>query len=180
MEEKRILRAEMRRLNRSLGPDERAEASRRLWAQVEALASFQKAQVVALFASLADEPDTQEALQRWSAEKRLLVPRVEGEVMHFYPYDPERMGDGSFGILEPQQGEAADPKTIDLIIVPGVAFTLRGDRMGRGKGFYDKYLVQLRSEAVKVGVCYAHQVVAELPTEEHDIAMDCIVTGSHK
>lgn len=179
MEEKQLLRREMRQKNRALTPDRRAEASRRLWEKVEALPSFQRARCVALFSSLGDEPDTTEALCRWSAEKQLLVPRVEGDVMHFHPYDPLEMNEGAFGILEPQQQEVVDPAEIDLIVVPGVAFTAQGDRMGRGKGYYDKYLAQLRPEAVKVGVCYHHQVVEQLPTEPHDIRMDTLLTGEY-
>ncbi len=166
------LRKIMRQKNRSLSPEERAESSLRLWQQVEVLPSFEQAVTIAFFSSLPDEPDTQPALERWQYRKRLLVPRVEGEEMSFYEYRPERMVSGSFGISEPEMGEAVAPEEIDLILVPGVAFTRSGDRMGRGKGFYDKYLVRMRSDAVKVGICYPHQLVDELPTEPHDIRMD--------
>ncbi len=167
----------MRSLNRALSSEARAEASLHLWQQVEALAAFRQAKVVALFSALPDEPDTREVLARWSESKVLLVPRVEGEVMHFFRYDVSKMCDGAFGILEPQQEEVVSPTQIDLMIVPGVAFTSEGDRMGRGKGFYDKYLVQLRPDAIRVGVCYAHQLVEKLPTEPHDVRLDCVVAG---
>ncbi len=179
MIEKQILRKEMRARNRAMAPEDRQRASEELRCKIEAMEEFQKARTVALFSALPDEPDTSEALCRWSKERVVLVPRVEGEVMHFHRYDPATMRDGSFGILEPQQEEIADPKTVDLIVVPGVAFTLQGDRMGRGKGFYDKYLVQLRPDAVKVGVCYAHQLVEELPVEPHDVKLDRVLTGNH-
>ena len=175
MESKQEIRKRMRQLNRALSPEVRTKVSRALWEAVEQLEAFRSAHTIALFSALPDEPDTTEALCRWSREKALLVPRVEGEVMHFYPYRPEQMLPGAFGIEEPQQGEVADPRTIDLIIVPGVAFTSAGDRMGRGKGFYAKYLIHLRPDATKVGVCYAHQVVASLPTEPHDIRMDRLI-----
>lgn len=165
----------MRQINRSLPADERARLSEALFSTVEQLEAFTSAHTVALFSSLGDEPDTSGVLARWADKKRLLVPRVEGEVMHFYDYCPARMAEGSFGISEPEAGEVVDPAAIDLILVPGVAFTAAGDRMGRGKGFYDKYLVQLRPDAVKVGICYPHQIVEDLLTEPHDIRMDRVI-----
>lgn len=170
--QKAELRKKMRLLNRSLSPEERTRLSAELWERVEKSEAFRAARCVALFSSLPDEPDTTPALAAWSTRKRLLVPRVEGEVMHFYDYRPEQMAEGSFGISEPEGLECVSPAEIDLILVPGVAFTRRGDRMGRGKGFYDKYLIQLRPDAVKIGICYPHQLVDELPTEAHDISMN--------
>ena len=99
--------------------------------------------MVALFASLKDEPLTAPALERWSRSKRIVLPRVEGDIMRFYDYDPASMNDsGSFGISEPEATALCRPEEIDFIIVPGVAFTAAGMRLGRGKGFYDKYLSQ--------------------------------------
>ena len=126
---------------------------------------------------LADEPGTAEALARWGAVKRIVVPRVEGDVMRFYEYDPQTLCPGAFGIAEP--GPAArlcDPSEIDLVIVPGTAFTASGIRCGRGRGYYDKYLSLPGVHAVKVGVCFAHQLVGELPAEPHDVAMDYVIT----
>lgn len=174
--DKKQLRASMRKLNRSLAMDVRTSLSEGLWSAVEALPEFSQAQTVAFFSSLGDEPDTSLALCRWSQHKRVVVPRVEGEIMHFYEYDPEKMADGSFGISEPLQEKIFPCDKIDLIIVPGVAFTLAGDRMGRGKGFYDKYLSQGGMRAYRVGVCYPHQIVESLPTEPHDQRMDIVVS----
>ena len=116
--------------------------------------------MVALFASLKDEPLTAPALERWSRSKRIVLPRVEGDIMRFYDYDPASMNDsGSFGISEPEATALCRPEEIDFIIVPGVAFTAAGMRLGRGKGFYDKYLSQPGFRAFKAGVCYPHQVV---------------------
>lgn len=82
--------------------------------------------------------------------------------MRFYDYDPASMNDsGSFGISEPEATALCRPEEIDFIIVPGVAFTAAGMRLGRGKGFYDKYLSQPGFRAFKAGVCYPHQVVEE-------------------
>ena len=155
---KKELRAAMRRRNLGMDAAERAEASRRIFGRAGRL-------------------DTAETLARWSAVKRIVVPRVEGDVMRFCEYDPQTLRPGAFGIAEPgPEAQTCDPSEIDLVIVPGTAFTAAGARCGRGRGYYDKYLARPDVHAVKVGVCFAHQLVGELPAEPHDVAMDYIIT----
>ena len=175
---KKELRAAMRRKNLGITPSERAAASGRIFARTELSEAFGRARTVGVFCSLADEPDTSEALARWSAAgRRLAVPRVEGDMMRFYEYDPRTMRPGAFGIAEPGlEARLCEPRELDLVIVPGTVFTAAGARMGRGRGYYDKYLAQPEVHAVKIGVCYAHQLVGELPSEPHDVAMDCVIT----
>ena len=92
---KKELRAAMRRKNLGITPSERAAASGRIFARAELSEAFGRARTVGVFCSLADEPDTSEALARWSATgRRLAVPRVEGDVMRFYEYDPRTMRPG--------------------------------------------------------------------------------------
>lgn len=174
---KKELRAEMRRRNLGMDAAERAEASRRIFGRAGRLEAFGAARTVGVFCSLPDEPDTAETLARWSAVKRIVVPRVEGDVMRFCEYDPQTLRPGAFGIAEPgPEAQTCDPSEIDLVIVPGTAFTAAGARCGRGRGYYDKYLSRPDVHAVKVGVCFAHQLVGELPAEPHDVAMDYIIT----
>lgn len=174
---KNELRREMKRLNLSLTADERAEKSWRIFSRVERLPAFAAAHTVAFFCALADEPATQPAIARWLAQgKRIVVPRVGGERMEFFEYAPETMCAGAFGISEPGAGAVlCPPAEIDLVVVPGTVFSPQGARMGRGRGYYDRYLSQRKFRGVKVGVCYAHQLVGELPVEPHDVAMDCVV-----
>lgn len=178
--EKKALRSEMKRRNREMDAAARGAASERIFGAVGASVEFGRAGCVALYCALDDEPPTREVLEGWRAGRRLVVPRVEGDRMRFYDYDPATLRRGAFGIEEP--GPAArpcDPSEIDLVVVPGVAFTAAGDRLGRGKGFYDRYLSQPGVRAVKVGVCFAHQLVAELPAEPHDIRMDHVYTDGY-
>lgn len=174
---KRELRARMRARNRALDPAVREAASCEIFRRVERLEAFARARTVGVFCSLSDEPDTREALARWSAVKRVAVPRVEGSTMRFFRYDPRTQHIGAFGIEEPgPEAEECLPGELDLIVVPGVAFTPGGGRMGRGRGYYDRYLTQSALRAAKVGVCFAHQLVDTLPVEPHDVPMDCVVT----
>ena len=170
------IRKQMKGLNTALSSEQREELSARIFNEAERLPAFARAKVVALFASLKDEPLTAPTLERWSRSKRIVLPRVEGDIMRFYDYDPASMNDsGSFGISEPEATALCRPEEIDFIIVPGVAFTAAGMRLGRGKGFYDKYLSQPGFRAFKAGVCYPHQVVEELPADPFDIPILCLV-----
>ena len=133
------------------------------------------ARVVALFSPLGDEPQLWPIVEQLAVGLSVALPRVEGDVMNFYSYDKDSMAQGAFGINEPQGGVLVEPCEIDLIVVPGVAFTASGVRMGRGKGFYDKYLTQCDSATLKIGVCYREQIVPDIPAEQHDVAMDVVV-----
>lgn len=172
---KKELRARMRQHNAAFTATQRTAASAAIFRRVEALPQFASARCVALFAALGDEPSTAEVLVRWSATKRLVVPKVEGDTMRFYKYNPSILVRGAFGIQEPGMGSPlCDPGDIDLMIVPGTAFSPSGCRLGRGKGYYDKYLSQHHLNAYKVGVCFRHQLVDELPSEAHDVRMDTV------
>lgn len=168
----------MRVLNRSLPQSDKEAAAGRICAAVEALPAFAQARCIACFCALPDEPPTAAMLQRWSAAHRVVVPRVEGERMHFCDFRAGMLHAGAFGIAEPDAAAAlCDPAAIDLIVVPGVAFTADGMRLGRGRGFYDRYLAQSGMRAFRVGICFAHQLVDELPAEPHDIRMDAVCRG---
>jgi 5-formyltetrahydrofolate cyclo-ligase len=82
------------------------------------------------------------------------------------------MQPGAFGILEPQ-GDAVSPAQLDLIVVPGVAFDAKNNRMGRGKGFYDRLLANL--SVPTVGVAYAEQLYLAIPTQPHDIPLNHVI-----
>ncbi len=153
----------------------RKKASQQIWAQIERLMPFQQAHTVALYWSLKDEVETPPFIRRWCDSKRILLPEVRGENLVFRKYDPrEGVSPGAFGIGE-AHGEECPPEEVDLIIVPGVAFDRQGGRMGRGKGFYDRFLV--RCPAYKIGICFHYQLADEIPCEEHDIRMDTVISN---
>lgn len=170
------LRKAMRSLNRALDPAVRAAASVGIVARIERLSVFAESRTVGLFCALPDEPDLSEGLRRWSGSKRLAVPRVEGDAMRLFDYDLRTLARGAFGILEPgPEARLCPPGEIDLLLIPGVAFTREGARCGRGRGYYDRYLSQPGFRGVKIGICYAHQVVDDLPLEAHDVRMDGLI-----
>ena len=152
----------MRRLNRALDSQQRLRASAAIFSAVERLPEFRAARTVAVFAALSDEPATDEVLARWASTRRVVLTRVEGDAMRFYACRPER---------------PCPAGEIDLVVCPGVAFTADGRRLGRGRGYYDRYLGDPVFRGFRVGVCYAHQLVDDLPVEPHDVRMDRVITG---
>ena len=107
----------------------------------------------------------------------MLLPCVRGEeldIRYFEGKDKLCPGEG-FAIPEPVGALFEDLAQIDLILVPGVAFDASGNRLGRGKGYYDKILRQ--TDAYKLGVCFAFQLLEQIPTEPHDVKMDRVVAS---
>ena len=167
----------MRQLNRALDSRQRLRASAAIFSAVDRLPEFRAARTVAVFAALPDEPATDEVLARWASTRRVVLPRVEGDAMRFYACRPDALVFGAFGILEPQGERPCPAGEIDLVVCPGVAFTADGRRLGRGRGYYDRYLGDPAFRGFRVGVCYAHQLVDDLPVEPHDVRMDRVITG---
>ena len=178
MEDKKSIRAEVRRRIKLLTEKEKQSSAAVIFAKVEATEAFAEAECVALFVAMWDEVPTTETLERWRAlGKRVIVPRVEGDIMRYYDYHPDRMTVGAFGIIEPTGDKEVEAEAIDLMIVPARAFTPNGDRMGRGGGFYDKYMSLEGFRAVKYGVAFACQIFDTLPTDPHDIPVDGVFTN---
>lgn len=157
-----------------LSPNEKSEQSAQIFSHIDSLECIKQAKTIALFASLHDEPQTADSIERISRVKRVVLPRIEGDEMEFYDMS-EGVAQGAFGILEPQTRNPIRPSEIDVMIVPGVVFTRSGARCGRGKGFYDKYISREGFRAITIGVCYPCQIVESLPTEPHDKIMDMVV-----
>ncbi len=174
--DKRTLRRTVRTDIAKLSTEEKQMFSTQIFSKIATLNIIREASVVALFISLPDEPQTVHFIELLQREnKRVVVPRIEGEEMNFYDIS-EGVSEGAFGIMEPIATTPIEPSEIDVMIVPGVAFTRQGARCGRGKGFYDKYLSREGFRAYTIGACYPCQVVEHIPTEAHDIIIDKIAT----
>ena len=175
MSDKSVVRSEVRARLAVLGADEKRLRSQYICDEVKKHLAVSGARVVALFSPLGYEPDIWPLVESLAGTVSVVLPRVEGDVMNFYVYDRNSMAVGSFGINEPQSGVLVAACEIDAVVVPGLAFTVDGARMGRGKGFYDKYLSQSDFSALKIGVCYSEQLVPHIPTEPHDVPMDVVI-----
>jgi 5-formyltetrahydrofolate cyclo-ligase len=145
-----------------------------LWSAVADLAEFERAASVMAFKSFGSEPDTDPLFARLAAAgKRLLLPRVEASGIVVADGGSPLVA-SRFGVDEPS-GPALDPGVVDLVIVPGLAFTRDGDRLGYGKGYYDMFLPKVG--AASVGVCFEEQIVDEMPLAAHDVRVDRVITA---
>ena len=163
-----------------LRPDFRAEKSAHLCDAIAASAAWRDARTVAIFAPQPREPDV-ELLWSRGEGKGFASPRVVGDRLDLFRVASlAELTPGAFGVREPHADPACEvaPDTLDLILVPGVAFTPNGERLGRGGGFYDRLLASLTAHTIKIGICFDSQILAELPVEPHDQRVDFIATES--
>lgn len=177
MDEKKALRIEIRQLKRACPLEERRRKSLSVWEAVERDEVFQQAETVLAYWSMDDEVYTHDFVNKWAGNKTLLLPCVKGDELELRYFDGEERlqpGEG-YAIPEPVGELFTDWGKIDLILVPGVAFDKSGNRLGRGKGYYDKVLKQ--TGAYKLGVCFDFQLVERVPVEPHDVKMDRVVAS---
>ncbi len=137
---------------------------------------YQKASVIALYHSMKDEVSTQKLISYSLQQgKRVLLPKVVRKKMIFVEIGENTIYEtSSFSIEEPVSSEEY-PHDIDLMIVPGVAFTKDGYRLGYGGGYYDRYLKG--KEILTIGVCFEEQIVDFIPIEEQDIRVNIVQTN---
>ena len=141
---------------------------------------FSRAKVLALYAPIHNEVDTLEVLaEALAASKAVLYPAVSGQQLSFRRVIEQRneLQKGAFRIAEPIASCAVyDPREADLIVIPGIAFDLRGRRIGYGKGYYDKTLHAIEGQGKLVGFCFDFQLVEDIADEPHDVKMDMLIT----
>jgi 5-formyltetrahydrofolate cyclo-ligase len=177
---KDALRARMVALRAGTDPAAREAASRAIAARLSELPAWRSARTVALYAPLGAEVDTREiARLAVAAGKRLAWPRLarSGRAMEFACCAPAELVPGPARALEPPaSAPALAGASIDLVVVPGVAFDPRGGRLGRGRGHYDATLAGLPASVARLGVAFDAQVVEGIPAEPHDVPLDGVVT----
>lgn len=155
---------------------ERGRAAASVFALLEKSAAFIMADKILMYHSLPDELSTLEFINKWHDRKHFFLPRVNGVDLEVLPYDRSRLQYGAFHIEEPTGDDVEEIDNIELIVVPAVAYDRNGNRVGRGKGYYDRLLG--RTRATKIGVGYDFQLVDDIETEPHDVTMDIIITES--
>lgn len=175
--EKSEIRRQVRNLKALLGDDDRAAAPARVFDRLESLAQFMMASNILMYRSLPDELSTREFMDKWHDRKTFYLPRVNGVDLEVLPYDRTRLEYGAFNIEEPLGDEPVDLDHIDMVIVPAVAYDRQGNRVGRGKGYYDRLLSRIK--AVTVGVGYDCQLVDSIDADPHDIPVDIVITETH-
>lgn len=141
---------------------------------------FVSARTVLLYYSLGDEVQTHDFVEKWHRQKTILLPVVKGDVLELRVYTGKQsLKTGEAYHIEEPIGEAFTAyDKIDFSVIPGVSFDAQGNRLGRGKGYYDKLLPLLPS--YNIGICYDFQVSEKIPTEPFDRIMDEVWTENGK
>ena len=174
--DKKQIRQEIRSLKKFLTVEQKQAASNAVFQKIEALSEFKTADTILIYWSTPDELPTQDTISKWCTQKQIFLPAIDGEKMVLKHYSPDgKMVQKSLGIWEPDLSESYDGK-IDLVIAPGIAYDREKNRLGRGKGYYDRFLENYKS--VKIGVGFDFQLMLSIPVTKHDIQMDKIITPS--
>lgn len=194
---KQELRKRVRELKALCSLEERARLSEEICRKVMATPQWQEARTVLLYHALPDEvnttlllnavlektrssPHTEKLLplaERYGGgggEGLILLPVVIGDDLELRVFDGST-SEGAFHIQEPTGQLFTDYPSIDLAIIPGMAFDSEGHRLGRGKGYYDRLLPRL-TQAYRLGICFPFQLQEEVPHEEHDVRMDEVIS----
>lgn len=174
--DKQSLRRHIRQQKRAMTEEQIITASTALGEKFAASELYQQAKTIYGYLPYNQEVRTVPMLQRALEDgKRVAVPKCYGNEMRFiYLDDLSQVESGYCGIPEPiADAPVADDPTA-LVLMPGLAFTERGDRMGYGGGFYDKFLAA-EPHHPTLALCYAFQMVDTIPTEEYDIPVDCVL-----
>lgn len=160
-----------------LSEEEKLSAAERVFNLLEQTADFMLADRILMYHSLPDELSTRAFIRKWAGRKHFYLPRVNGVNLDILPYDESRLALGSFHIEEPTGNDTSDISDMEMIVVPAVAYDRAGNRVGRGKGYYDRLLAG--SRARKVGVAYDFQLVDEIDADPHDVRVDVVITENH-
>lgn len=171
---KKELRSLIRAQKKELGAERLKRMSANAASLIEQDNDYINSKTIMIYHPLWDEVDVTGIYEKaFSAGKRVILPTVKGDDIIPVEITPDtKWVKGDFDIMEP----IAEPYCglIDTIFVPGVAFDLNGNRLGRGKGYYDRFLPN-HSKAKRVGICFDFQIVDNIPTEPFDFKMDHIL-----
>ncbi len=177
---KEALRQRFAALRRALNAEARSERSASMSKLLLELPEFAKARVLSAYAPLKFEIDPAVALRAGRADGKVVglpraIPGTRDLMLHAYAPEDELVESG-FAVREPLvTAPVIEPDEVDLVLVPGLGFDLRGNRLGYGQGFYDRYLPRL-TKALRVGLGFELSMLVEVPASEHDVPVDLIVT----
>ncbi len=173
---KEQLRLKMRELRRNISHEFICDASDEITKNT--LSFIDKPDVVMVYLSAFNEPETSNIINYLISENiKIVVPisNTEDNTLSLsYITDMDNLKKGAYGIYEPIMINQAFVDEIDIALIPGIAFSKNGDRLGFGKGYYDKFLSDFKG--IKIGLCYDFQICDEIPVSSHDIKMDAIIT----
>lgn len=177
--DKHSLRETLKNRIRSLNASEHENASGIIRQRLSDL--IRRENTVLGFWPLASEPNLKPLLTEWiKTGFRICLPKVEGTRLKAYRTPRiDCLVDSQLGVEEPDPSicQEIHPSKINVILVPGIGFSAKGDRLGRGGGYYDRYLEMIQSHTHCIGVAFQIQIEATIPTEPHDVRVRSIITN---
>ena len=177
------IRKQVRQILLEMPREVAADKSHAACTALVALREFQAADAVMIYLPMPAEVDSAAvALHAWQQDKTVLVPKVDWEQRHMMAVEIRSLEDdlpeGKYGIRQPATGSPWPVEDIDFIVVPALAYDRRGNRLGRGSGFYDRFLATAGMRAVTCGLAFQEQVLDLLPIHQHDRGVDLLVTDA--
>lgn len=166
----------------SMTSQQKHEASVAACKRLAELTPFQDASVVMLYMPMANEVDlTPVAIRCFQAGKTVCVPRVDWrrkdmDAVEVQSFDDHIMELDEHGLRTPRDGAPMPSNLIDLVVVPGLAFDAHGHRLGRGGGYYDRFLSKLRRSATSIGLAFEAQMIDQVPINHDDVSVNIVVT----
>jgi 5-formyltetrahydrofolate cyclo-ligase len=179
--DKSQLRQELQKCLIGIPDEQRKEKNHRACRNLIATREFQNASAIMMYLSLPHELDTSEAiLCAWQLGKTVVVPKVSWQQRHMIPVRINSLETGFSeevaGLRNPITGVPVPFEDIDLVVAPGLGFDRKGNRLGRGGSYYDKFFANKELKAPKCGFAFAEQVIESVPVTNHDIPVDFLVT----
>lgn len=177
------LRSELQNRLLAIQPQQRDQKSSNACERLVSTPQFQDASTVMMFLSLPHEADTSEAiLSAWQLGKIVAVPKVSWQQRHMIPVQIDTLetgfSTGTSGLRSPTAGVPVPFGQIDLVVTPGLGFDRKGNRLGRGAAYYDRFFANKELKASRCGFAFAEQLIDSIPAAEHDEPMDFIVTDN--
>jgi len=179
--DKAAIRRQLRETLAAMPDADRQTKSLAATAFLSASPEFAAARIVMLYLSTAQEMDTAPlALKCWQSGKTVVVPKVSWDQRRMMPVEitslQTRMTTTGPGVREPVFGHPMPLNLVDLVIVPGLGFTSTGHRIGRGMGFYDRFLAQHEFIGISCGMGFEDQVLSDIPVLDHDMPLSMLCT----
>jgi 5-formyltetrahydrofolate cyclo-ligase len=175
------LRRELLNCLLTIPSEQRSERSRKACRNLVSTEQFQRASTIMMFLSLPHEVDTSEAiLHAWQLGKAVAVPKISWQQRHMIAVEINSLETGlstsSSGLRNPVAGVPIPFGDIDMVVAPGLGFDRKGNRLGRGGSYYDRFFANEELKAARCGFGFAEQLVESIPAAEHDEPVEILVT----
>jgi 5-formyltetrahydrofolate cyclo-ligase len=179
--DKERLRVKLQKCLLEMSEEERSEKSQKACQNLVSTSQFQRASTVMIYLSLPHEVDTSEVvLYAWQLGKTVVVPKISWQQRHMIPVQINSLETGFStevaGLRNPVTGVPMPIEEIDLVVAPALGFDRKGNRLGRGASFYDRFFANKQLKAARCGFAFTEQLVDSVPVEERDEPVDFLVT----